>query len=228
MPRYHIHTQPTPAPFEYPARFQMDETDSYVKYGHRVFPGTSQRGDRYWTAEIITQTWYQAETGRIPISGAGYGGPFSGEGFDGMWLDMSEIVRPTRDGIHGRETISTVVNLGGAPELLEFDASDHLLTPMPRSMRLPLPIVFGPLPMPLPGRGALRALALAAERLGTLAILTPDALDMAPSRNLALRLTADHFDSLTNLAQEPVYVEVENEPWALERWRARASDGQMP
>ena len=114
----------------------MDETDLYVKYGHRVFPGTSQRGDRYWTAEIISQTWYQAETGRIPISGAGYGGPFSGEGFEGMWLDMSEIVRPTRDGIHGRETISTTVTLGGAPEMLEFDAADRLLTTLPRMHEL--------------------------------------------------------------------------------------------
>ena len=81
MPRYHITTKPAPAPFDYPAKFQKDETDFYVKYGHRVFPGTSQRGNRYWTAEIISQTWFQAETGRIPISGAGYGGPFSGDGF---------------------------------------------------------------------------------------------------------------------------------------------------
>jgi len=220
MPRYHIHTQPAPAPFEYPAKFQMDETDAYVKHGHRVFPGTSQRGDRYWTAEIISQTWYQAETGRIPISGAGYGGPFSGEGFEGMWLDMSEIVRPTRDGIHGRETISTTVNLGGAPEMLEFDAADHLLTPMPRIMSLPLPVMFGPLAMPLPGRGALRALVLAAERLGTCAILTGDTLDVAPSHNLALRLTAGDFDSLGDWALEPAYIEIEDEPWALERWRA--------
>jgi Pyruvate/2-oxoacid:ferredoxin oxidoreductase delta subunit len=111
-------------------------------------------GDDYWTPEIIASNQGQAETGKIPVSGGGYGGPFTGPGFDSMWTDMSEIVRPTRDGIHGRETISTVVNLGGAPELLEFDASDHLLTLMPRSMSLPLPIVFGPLPMPLPGRGA--------------------------------------------------------------------------
>ena len=220
MSRYHIQTHPAPPPFESPSPFQMDETDLYVKYGHRVFPGTSQRGDRYWTAEIISQTWYQAETGRIPISGAGYGGPFSGEGFEGMWLDMSEIVRPTRDGIHGRETISTTVTLGGAPEMLEFDAADRLLTTLPRSLELPLPVMFGPLPMPLPGRGAWRALSLAAERLGTLVILTADALDVAPGANLALRLTADDFDSLGDLAQEPVYVEIEDEPWALERWRA--------
>jgi glutamate synthase domain-containing protein 2 len=221
MPRYHIHTHPAPAPFDYPARFQMDATDSYVKYGHRVFAGTSQRGDRYWTAEIITQTWYQAETGRLPISGAGYGGPFSGEGFEGMWLDMSEIVRPTRDGIHGRETISTNVILGGAPELLEFDGAGRLVTTLPRSMTLPLPVVFGPLPMPVPGQGALRALLLAAERLGTLAILTTDTLNLASgdTTRLALRLTATDFDSM-DVPHEPVYVEIEDEPWALERWKA--------
>jgi glutamate synthase domain-containing protein 2 len=220
MSRYHIHTQPAPAPFEYPAKFQMDETDAYVKYGHRVFPGTSQRGDRYWTAEILSQTWYQAETGRIPISGAGYGGPFSGEGFEGMWLDMSEIVRPTRDGIHGREYISTTINLGGAPEMLEFDAAGQVLTSMPRIVSLPLPVVFGPLPVSLPGRGGIQALSLAAERLGTLFIRTSEALDDAPSHNLALRLTANDFNLLGNLHLEPVYIEIEDEPWAFERWRA--------
>jgi glutamate synthase domain-containing protein 2 len=137
-----------------------------------------------------------------------------------MWLDMSEIVRPTRDGIHGREYISTTVNLGGAPEMLEFDATEQLLTSMPRIMSLPLPVIFGPLPIPLPGRGALRALTLAAERLGTLSILTGDTLDVAPSHNLALRLTANDFDSFGDLSQKPAYVEIEDEPWAFERWRA--------
>lgn len=220
MPRYRIRTRPAPAPFEPPVRFQMDETDSYVKYGHRVFQGTSQRGDPLWTAEAITQTWFQAQTGRIPISGAGYGGPFSGDGFEGMWLDMSEIVRPTRDGIHGREYISTTVTLGGAPEMLEFDRAGRLVTEMPRLVTLPLPVVFGPLPIPLPGRGAQRAASLAADRLGTLCILTGDALDAAPPRNLALRLTARDFESLDRLPGDPVYVEIEEEPWAIERWRA--------
>ena len=68
-------------------------------------------GDNYWTKDVISTTWYQAETGRIPVSGAGYGGPFKGPGFDSIWTDMSEIVRPTRDGIHGRGFISTSVDL---------------------------------------------------------------------------------------------------------------------
>jgi glutamate synthase domain-containing protein 2 len=219
MPRYHIPTKPAPAPFDYPAQFEKDETDFYVKYGHRVFPGTSQRGDRYWTAEIITQTWFQAGTGRVPISGAGYGGPFSGEGFEGMWLDMSEIVRPTRDGIHGREYISTAVNLGGAPEMLEFDQHGRLVTSMPDILTLPVPVVFGPLPVPLPGQGANRAIAMAAERLGNLSIMTPDLIELAPTGRLALRLEASNFKLALQLAIDPVYVEIEDEPWALERWR---------
>ena len=227
MARYHIHTRPAPTPFGYPVTFAMDETDSYVKYGHRVFQGTSQRGDPYWTAEIISQTWFQAEHGRIPISGAGYGGPFSGVGFDGIWLDMSEIVRPTRDGIHGRETISTSVILGGAPEMLEFDAGHRLTSKLPTTCRLSLPVVFGPLPIELPGRGAYRAVSLAAQRLGTLAILTTEDLDVAPEQRLAVRLTAADLDSKDKLdgvrTRTPVYVEIDEEPWALERWRRAAA-----
>jgi len=227
MPRYHIRTTPAPTSFVCPARFQKDETDLYVKYGHRVFPGRSDRGDSYWTAEIITQTWFMAETGRIPISGAGYGGPFSGPGFDSIWLDMSEIVRPTRDGIHGRETISTKVILGGAPEMLEFDSDQRVLSHLPPTLDLPFPVAFGPLPMELPGDGPTRALALAADRLSTLFIRTSDTLNGDPPISLALRLCAADFehpgllDSLAALA--PVYVEIEEEPWDLERFdRAQA------
>jgi len=45
--------------------------------------------------------------------------PFVGPGFDSMWTDMSEIVRPTRDGIHGREYINTCIELsdGDTPQI---------------------------------------------------------------------------------------------------------------
>jgi hypothetical protein len=78
--RYHIKTRPVPAAFACPAKFRLGEGDDYVKYGHAPFEQGRRGGDDHWTAEIITQTWYQAETGRVPISGAGYGGPFSGYG----------------------------------------------------------------------------------------------------------------------------------------------------
>jgi ferredoxin len=96
-------------------------------------------GNRYWAPEIIQTTWLQAETGNIPVSGAGYKGPFTGPGFDAMWLDMSEIVRPTRDGIHGREYISTAVDIGRKPSFLVFEGEKRLrVEPSLVSIQMPL------------------------------------------------------------------------------------------
>ena len=222
--RYHIETFPTePPPIGYPVQFHLDESDAYVKYGHPVFLGSTQRGDSYWTAEIITQTWYQAETGKIPISGAGYGGKFAGKGFEGIWLDMSEIVRPTRDGIHGREYISTQVDLGGGVLALDFDTSGQLKTEMPRSVSLPIPVLFGPLVIPLPGRGALRAMASAAQRVDTFALITMDDFgdDLLEYSNwLAPRLSSDTIGLVPD-SWLPRYVEIEeNEPdKAFDLWK---------
>jgi hypothetical protein len=210
------------------------EHDDYVKYGHPVFEGRAARGDFHWTAEIVTQTWYQAETGRIPISGAGYGGPFAGQGFDGIWLDMSEIVRPTRDGIHGREAISTTVTLGRRLSALPFDDAGGLTSTLPPMVELPLPVFLGPLPLPLPGRAALSGMAEAAKQLGTLALVNPEEWDddlEACASNVAFRLTPDHLESpLTQSLlgwesgpPQPLYMEVESDDpvvWqmARERW----------
>jgi len=103
-----------------------------------INPEYQKLGNSYWTPDIIKTTWLQAETAKIPVSGAGYRGPFSGKGFDSMWTDMSEIVRPTRDGIHGREYISTSVDIGRKLSYLSFNGekkaekSSNLITiPMP-------------------------------------------------------------------------------------------------
>jgi glutamate synthase domain-containing protein 2 len=172
--RYHIHVRPAPAGFTYPAKFRLGEGDDYVKYGHAPFEQGRRGGDEHWTPEVITQTWYQAETGRIPISGAGYGGAFAGPGFDAIWLDMSEIVRPTRDGIHGREYISTAVILGSRPPALQFDTAGRLVSELPPQVEIPIPVLFDPLPMPLPGQGGRVAVVRAAASLGTLALVRPE------------------------------------------------------
>jgi len=209
LSRYHIDTHVTaPPPGGYPADFAVAEGDAYIKYGHQVFEGKSQRGDNYWTAEIITQTWYQAETGRIPISGAGYGGKFAGEGFEGLWLDMSEIVRPTRDGIHGREYISTQVDIGGEPDKLIFDADGKMISSLPRCLSLPIPVLFNILPVPLPGRGALKAIASAANSLGTFALVAPSDFGAdLESSNLGLLLTPNELDK--DFGFSPSYVEID-------------------
>lgn len=135
-------------------------------------PAWKAAGDDYWTPEVLSNLWFQAETGRIPVSGAGYGGPFSGPGFDAMWTDMSEIVRPTRDGIHGREYISTTVDLGRKVRALTFGKGNGLVPdPIPPLVELPLPVIFDFLPFGPPGRMIARAVLSAARQLKTLAVV---------------------------------------------------------
>jgi len=126
-------------------------------------------GDTYWTPDIIANLWSQAEAGKIPVSGAGYGGPFSGPGFDAMWTDMSEIVRPTRDGIHGREYISTTVDLGRKVKALTFENGVPLATPP--LVELPLPVIFDMLPFSPPPLRITQSMLKAAEALNTVAIV---------------------------------------------------------
>ena len=132
-----------------------------------VNPEYKAIGDSHWTPDIVARLWYQAETGKIPVSGAGYPGPFSGPGFDSMWTDMSEIVRPTRDGIHGREYISTAIDLGKTPRHLTFNENGELEEDLNPVIDIPLPIImrnpdFGSL-----SEETLKGWAMAASKLGT-------------------------------------------------------------
>jgi ferredoxin len=99
-------------------------------------------GGSYWKSDMFITLWKQAEDGKVPVTGAGYRGPFTGPGFDSMWTDMSEIVRPTRDGIHGREYISTSVELGRKLNHLAFDECGRLLSKIHDTIDIPLPIIF--------------------------------------------------------------------------------------
>jgi glutamate synthase domain-containing protein 2/Na+-translocating ferredoxin:NAD+ oxidoreductase RNF subunit RnfB len=133
-------------------------------------PQFERMGDDYWKPDLIANIWKQATTGRIPVSGAGYDGPFAGRGFDEMWTDMSEIVRPTRDGIHGREYISTTIELGRRPPRLEFDAEGNLLTELPALAEISIPIVLDVPPLGFVGKSTRQAIAQAAGKLQTLAV----------------------------------------------------------
>jgi ferredoxin len=130
-------------------------------------------GGSYWKADMFITLWKQAEDGKVPVTGAGYRGPFTGPGFDSMWTDMSEIVRPTRDGIHGREYISTSVELGRKLNHLTFDDKGKLLSKIHDTIDIPIPIIFD-FPNENFSPNVKVALVRAAAELDTCIILSAD------------------------------------------------------
>ncbi len=140
----------------------------------------SARGDALFSADTVASLMSQSIRGSLPVFGAGYRGPFAGEGFDSMWTDMSEIVRPTRDGIHGREYISTAVDLGRKPmdlRDLEFDERGDPLFNIPPTVEIKLPLLFGRLPFAPEDKAILKSMAAAAVELGTLLMLDIEKID---------------------------------------------------
>ncbi|NWG10104.1 MAG: alpha-hydroxy-acid oxidizing protein [Nitrososphaerales archaeon] len=171
-------------------------------------------GDHVYTPSILCSLQEQASAGRIPVSGAGYGGPFDGEDYDNIWTDMSEIVRPTRDGIHGREHISTTVHLGRTVSDLcgmEFDSQWNLKSLIPPSREIPIPVLFGSLPF-MPGDGVISSLALAASQLTTYLTLRPD---QNPERypeyfnHLLVRLRPDEIETRREILEWATMIEIE-------------------
>jgi hypothetical protein len=135
-----------------------------------LFSEFSESGGEYWTPDIMLTLWKQAETGSVPVSGAGYRGPFSGTGFDSMWTDMSEIVRPTRDGIHGREYISTSVDLGRKLNRLVFDSDNNLVSKLEKIVTISVPVIFDMTEYKLTPE-LKEAIVKAAEELDTLVMM---------------------------------------------------------
>jgi ferredoxin len=207
-------------------------------------PQYRQLGDEYWTPEIIKVTWNQAETGKIPVSGAGYGGAFAGEGFDSCWTDMSEIVRPTRDGIHGREYISTTIDLGRKPIFLAFDEQSEMLVTPPPLLEIPLPVILAePKEISDPGRFR-QIMAAAAEELGSLALVSREAIgaELLPAADrLVPILPADFQDLDDPLLDQAPCVEIPDHPQVVAEmeaikqrhpgllvWIRVPADGQAP
>lgn len=124
-------------------------------------------GNTYWTPHKIHTIWNEAEEGKIPVYGAGYRGPFRGSGFDDIWTDMSEIVRPTRDGIHGREYIATSVDLGRKlPWIADFERLEF-----PNFYEIQIPMLLDTNPLELNSKNIILSITKAAQELGTYAFL---------------------------------------------------------
>ncbi len=177
-----------------------------------INPEFEKLGNSYFSPDRIKTIYFEAETGRVPVSGAGYTGPFAGEGFDSIWFDFSEIVRPTRDGIHGREYISTSVDLGRRLQSLEFDDNEKLVSDVPKTIEIPIPIIFdAPLNCRTSGNLQL-ALAKSAAGLKTFAIINAKeySSDLTQHKtNLIPRINSDEIDEFEDLVRISQIVEIE-------------------
>ncbi len=165
-------------------------------------PERERLGDSYLKPAYVDTLLYEARTGHVPVRGAGYRGPLGGAGWDGMWTDMSEIVRPTRDGIHGREFISTAIDIGEKPPWLVFNEDGEPVGALPRLLTIQVPFLFDCPPQSARPRLLLEILARAAQEIETLALVP---LDLVVQFDLA----GPHVVSV-----------VEEETW---RWLARLS-----
>jgi hypothetical protein len=90
-----------------------------------------------------------------------------------MWTDMSEIVRPTRDGIHGREYINTCIELSRRPKGLQFNKDNMLEGDLPPILEIPLPIIFQPANFGMLSKNVLLSMVKAAAKLGTFIFVKP-------------------------------------------------------
>lgn len=166
-------------------------------------------GSGGWTPQRVMTVWNESETGKIPVFGAGYRGMFSGPGYDGMWTDMSEIVRPTRDGIHGREHISTNVLIARNPPYLQFGPKGELLTHISEAIDIPVPFIFDSARVKESTTALVQGLAHASKELHTLLVAPLDVVKQA-----GLDLTAGNIvpivaaDSVSFLPKEVRFIEM--------------------
>ena len=200
-------------------------------------PGFFDFPDSYWipkdpataVSSPVATVSYEASTGKIPIKGMGYRGSFADEGWDSMWTDMSEIVRPTRDGVYGREYISTLVDLGRKPKFLEFD--DTIPMQGCKTIQIPVPIILGYLPEHLNNPSIVRSAAAAAERLGTLYIASGEQMRVI-DRDLCNRIvplvsSSDLSEQARIVADAPAIELTEHDSRLVEKVRELNPDAPI-
>jgi hypothetical protein len=135
-----------------------------------------------------------------------------------MWTDMSEIVRPTRDGIHGREFISTLTEIGEKPMRLQLAPDGSIRGGEPRVIAIQVPFLFD-VPARALSDSLLRALSETARRIDTLAVVPlAYAATVPDSPHLAPLVTASDDAALPRLAWTPRMI-------LLEGWDPGRFDG---
>jgi hypothetical protein len=175
-------------------------------------PKRAELGDSYFLPYHIDAIVYEAQLGRIPIRGAGYRGKFGGTGWDGMWTDMSEIVRPTRDGIHGREYISTEVDIGAKRAYIELDKKNQPVGYYPPTYTISIPLLFDAPPTHLINETFAHILSEAAYQIKSLSILPIETILQYRLKGSAVvpLVSLKNYRDLEKLNFVPPIIEIED------------------
>src|SRR5215472_16022722 len=190
---------------EYPHIMTVKPSEAYQKLG-----------DSFWTPEMVFTVWSEAATGEIPVKGMGHKGAFGGEGFDGIWTDMSEIVRPTRDGVYGREYISTGVDMGKKTACIDFSRIDAA----PETVEIPVPIIFDEIPKEYETDEIRQSVGIAADQIGTLHVAKYTKLGEPGTSTILPFIDAEGIQDYAE--HEPKILEFESEnPRLLEALTSR-------
>ena len=123
------------------------------------------RKNGVFSHDDITEILLQAETGGVLLSSMGASGKNVPIYFDKMLLNASQVTNPSIDPL--REPMETAVFLGQRPEKIQRDAEGRITDNLPPHLELSSPIMFSAMSYGAISLNVQKALAAAAEEIGT-------------------------------------------------------------
>lgn len=122
-------------------------------------------GSANWTLEYMQDIAKQAQTGGVLLASMGTPKPYPIY-WDHLLLNASQVTNPSIDPL--REPMETRVFLGGRPGVLKVNERDRtIIAGMPPQLKLDVPLMFSAMSFGSVSLNAQKALAMAAEELGT-------------------------------------------------------------
>ena len=123
------------------------------------------RKNGVFSQDDISEILLQAETGGVLLSSMGASGKSIPIYFDKLLLNASQVTNPSIDPL--REPMETAVFLGQRPEKIERDADGRIADNLPPHLELSAPIMFSAMSYGAISLNVQKALAAAAEEIGT-------------------------------------------------------------
>ena len=127
--------------------------------------GNRFRENSVFRKDDIREIILQAETGGVLLSSMGARGKNIPVYFDRMLLNASQVTNPSIDPL--REPMESAVFIGQRPEKIQRDKEGRLINNLPPHLELKTPVLFAAMSYGAISLNVHKALAAAAEELGT-------------------------------------------------------------